>query len=272
MKKLSYNFPISTIAFILLCILFYGCQSNYDKASKLFKEKEYLQAVNLFKKVESTDENYNDANRKLNQCYYEIGVSFIKNEQLDSAILFLDLVNTSDPIYQEALSKVYYCEGLNAYKNGNYISAKNNFLRMNTNDEFYNNAEVQLDIIDNKAKEQTFNLKGYFQKAVNLYMYSLSDVGELKDLEFEVNNYTNGLSPADEDILQFIENLKNYIEYKIEYARTISDAHTIMDLPVKKLTQLESKMTSCKNRINSILKNKGFSTIKTEFIPEIEGD
>jgi len=242
--------------------VFTACQSKYDKASKLFEQKEYLEAANLFKEVKSDDEHYSDAVTKLNLSYYQIGKNYVKKALYDSAKLFLDLVSSSDKIYPKALSTINFCNGIKAFNNNNLMTAKSCFTKMISDDEFKIEADTKLSFIEEKAKEQAQSLKSYFQKANKMSAFSLLDVGNLTDYEYEVNNYTKNLNPADEDIKLFIDNLKNYLGYKIEYARTYSQIQNIMDLPAKKLSQLESNMSACKNAINSILRNKGLEIIK----------
>lgn len=110
---------------ILLAKDFKESKVKYDSAVSLLNEKKYLEAIDAFKKIKTTDvKRYNDAQNKTKECsdsYIKENISMAKNEgankNFDKAISYLDTILKFDAKNEAAQSlKNEYSQQLSAEK------------------------------------------------------------------------------------------------------------------------------------------------------------
>ena len=86
----------------------------YQKAATLYKNKEYMKAIDTFKDAESKAAEVGDdqierrANTNIYKLYYSLGNSYLKNKQFDQALEYFDKSLEVNP----ENAKVYYHKGI----------------------------------------------------------------------------------------------------------------------------------------------------------------
>jgi hypothetical protein len=93
---------------------------------------------------------------------YEHGVNYLRDNDLNSALIEFKKVQTDDRNYEMAQSKINYINGVNEYNNNNLISAQSYLSQVEENDEFYNESRLMLERIN--ASQKTADLNSLNEK------------------------------------------------------------------------------------------------------------
>jgi hypothetical protein len=93
---------------------------------------------------------------------YEHGVNYLRDNDLNSALIEFKKVQTDDRNYEMAQSKINYINGVIEYDNSNLVSAQSYLSQVEENDEFYNESRLMLERI--KASQKTADLNSLIEK------------------------------------------------------------------------------------------------------------
>ncbi|NOS85857.1 MAG: hypothetical protein HOP31_12005 [Ignavibacteria bacterium] len=92
---------------------------------------------------------------------YEKGMNYLKDKQYTEALIEFQKVNPSNKDFNNAQSKIHYINGLRSYNEGNNPEAIVYLSKVISNDEYYHDAQLMLEKIDD------INLGGNLQAQID---------------------------------------------------------------------------------------------------------
>lgn len=240
MNKKIFNFFIITITFIVFVLFlanYFFKDRTYDISCDLINQKDYTNALELLRKIDSTDKYYNKAKSKIN---YISGIFEFQKENYIESISYFNSVDSNDIFissvdeYRNIIidkPEYIYMNGINLIINKKVKEAVVELNKIKNNERYSRKVESALTYID---ALRSFANKNY-ENVINQYRYL--DVDDklvesynriIEGSQNEINrkqNYLFAKSIIDyyHAFLFEFENIKNlkYIAFRTTFLETV---------------------------------------------------
>lgn len=182
-KKIA--FTVGIVVLVLIGIFFATRNLRaYYKAVRLLEDKEYQMAKNEFIKLNG----YKESNVKIQECEYQMALSYIENEEYAKAIEILK--NQLEKEYKDSREQKNFCEyqmAIQHYKDKDYSSAIQKFTSLA--DKNYKDSAEMLVKVKYDLGKKYLNEKSYEEGISLLKSIDYKDSAQLVE-SIENNSYS----------------------------------------------------------------------------------
>lgn len=193
---------------------------------------------------------------------YDRGMDFLLKRNYDQALIYFQKVPQGKSEFATAQSKINYIDGLKLYNVNDYAGAKQFLMKVNPNDEYYNEVKLMLDKVTEVERAEQLKMHLEQDERQQILDAQISDAQKIKDKA--VGNEYFAILKRLEDKFQSefdLAKVENSVEMKKNIRRMVEIRNEMLDLKYDAANQ-DPVLLEYKNALdNWMLKCNNFITL-----------
>lgn len=197
-----------------------------------------------------------------NKSDYNKGMEFLSVRNYEQALIYFQKVPSGEGDYVAAQSKINYINGVKLFNVNDYAGAKQFLIKVNPNDEYYNEVKLMLDKVTEVEKAEQLKQQLEQDERRQILDAQILDAQKIKDKA--VSNEYFALLKRLEDKFQSefdLAKVENSVEMKKNIRRMVEIRNEMLDLKYDAVNQ-DPLLLEYKNALdNWMLKCNNFITL-----------